>query len=92
MKQEELNDVQFRILDAVYFVEPLSHILEDVGGPASIVLDELRQMIDKGWIQVMEYDAARRDYVRTPFYDSDHLEEYHFLATKAGLLKHNGHS
>jgi len=86
-----LNEVQFQILDAIYFVEPFTNILDEVDATRPVIVDELRNMIDKGWIQVMQYDEEKGDYVRTNIYDTDHLEDYHFLATKEGLLKHNGH-
>ncbi|MEZ4830304.1 MAG: hypothetical protein R3C61_29065 [Bacteroidia bacterium] len=88
---EELNDIQFQILDAVYFVESFENVLEESGAPAPVVVDEIRTLIDRGWLQVMVFDEAKGDYVRTSIFDTDHLEEYHFLATRAGLLKHNGH-
>ncbi|MEZ4847892.1 MAG: hypothetical protein R3B93_04560 [Bacteroidia bacterium] len=47
-------------------------------------------MIDRGWIQVMMFDEEKNDFVRTSIYDTDHMEEYHYLATKTGLMKHNG--
>lgn len=87
---EELNDIQFKILDAVYFVEPFANILEEVEEPKAVLIDELRTLIDRGWIQVMAYDETRGDYQRSPIYDSDHMEDYAYLATKEGLLKHNG--
>ncbi|MEZ4773413.1 MAG: hypothetical protein R3D00_09530 [Bacteroidia bacterium] len=88
---DELNDVQFQILDSVYFVESFQNILEESGEQVPVVVDELRTMIDRGWLQVMEFDEAKGDFTRTSIFDTDHLENYHFLATKAGLLKHNGH-
>lgn len=88
---EPLTELQFEILDAIYFVEPLEHILEDVGEPRPIVLDELKHMIDRGWVQVMQEDGTSGDYVRTNIFDSDNLQLYRFLATKDGLLKHNGY-
>lgn len=88
---EPLTDLQFDILDAIYFVEPLDNILEEVDQSRPIILDELKSMIDKGWVQVMKPDQGSGDYVRTPIFDSDNLQEYRFLATKEGLLKHNGH-
>lgn len=86
-----MNELQFQILDSLYFVESFANVLEEAGEPVPIVVDELRTLIDKGWIQVMEFDKEQNDYVRTAIYDSDHLENYHFLATKDGLMKHNGH-
>jgi len=88
---EPMSDLQFQILDAIYFVEPLQNILDEVDFPRPVVLDEMKNMIDKGWVQVMQMDEVANDYVRTNIYDSDNLQEYQFLATKEGLLRHNGH-
>ncbi|MEM6263575.1 MAG: hypothetical protein AAGI38_13770 [Bacteroidota bacterium] len=87
---EELNEVQFQILDSVYFVEPFDNILQEVDHPMPVVRDELRTMIDKGWIQVMEFVEERGDYRRTPIFDTDNMQDYAYLATKEGLLRHNG--
>ncbi|MEL7063440.1 MAG: hypothetical protein AAFP00_06850, partial [Bacteroidota bacterium] len=65
--------------------------LDEVDFPRPVVLDEMKNMIDKGWVQVMQMDEVANDYVRTNIYDSDNLQEYQFLATKEGLLRHNGH-
>ena len=87
---EELNDLQFAILDALYFVEPFENILEDVGEPAPIIRDELRTMIDRGWVNVMTYDQEKGDYVRSAVYDTDNMHHFFYLASKEGLLKHTG--
>lgn len=89
---EELNDLQFRILDSVYFMESLAHIIEEADAPRAHVIDEIRTMVDRGWMQVLAYDETRSDYLRTGIFDNDNLDEYRFLATKEGLLKHNGHA
>ncbi|MEO0899070.1 MAG: hypothetical protein AAFY71_21845 [Bacteroidota bacterium] len=86
-----LTELQFDILDSLYFVEPLDKILEEVDERRPVILDELKHMIDKGWIQVMAFDENAQDYLRTNIFDSDNLHEYRFLATKEGLLRHNGH-
>lgn len=88
---EPLNDLQFQILDSLYFVESFPHIVEEAGVPVPFVVDELRNLIDLGLVQVMQFDDASGDYLRTIIFDTDHMEDYHFLATKDGLLKHNGH-
>lgn len=87
----DMNEVQWQILDSVYFVESFEHILEEVDSTRPIVADELKIMIDKGWIQVMEFNEEAGDYVKTIFYDTDDMHAYRYLATKQGLLKHNGH-
>lgn len=87
----ELNELQFQILDSVYFVESFEHIVEEAEEPRAIVIDELRTLIDRGWIQVMEFNEEKGDYFRTLYYDTDNMDQYSYLATKDGLLKHNGH-
>ncbi|MEM7658566.1 MAG: hypothetical protein AAF399_20750, partial [Bacteroidota bacterium] len=88
---EPLNDLQFQILDSLYFVESFRHVVEEADVPVPFVVDELRNLIDQGLVQVMQFDEDSGDYLRTIIFDTDHLDEYHFLATKDGLLKHNGH-
>lgn len=87
----ELNDVQFDILDALYFVESYAHVLADTDfHPEPVVRAELKTLIDRGWVQVMYFDEAKGDYARTGIYDLDNMHELFFLATKEGLLRHNG--
>lgn len=87
---EELTDLQFQILDSVYFVESFENIREEADATLPVIVAEMRYLIDKGWMQVMQFDEEKDDYVRTAIFDTDHLEEYHFLATRDGLMKHNG--
>lgn len=87
---DELSEIQFRILDALYFVESFENILSEVGGSRYVVADELKFMIDRGWVQPMRLDEVKNDYVRTYFYDSDRMQDYCYLATREGLLKHHG--
>ena len=58
--------------------------------PPAVVKDELRTMIDRGLIQVMMFDEGKGDFIRTTIFDADNMQDYSFLATKDGLLKHNG--
>ena len=86
----ELNELQFDILDALYFVEPYDTLLREVGAPEHLVAAELRTLIARRWVQAMHFDARANDWVRTSFHDTDRLGDYRYLATKEGLLKHNG--
>lgn len=87
---EELNDIQFQILDSVYFVESFSSLRDEVSTSEAILVNELRLLIDKDWVQVMVFDKQKEDFIRTAIFDTDHLEDYHFLVTRNGLMKHNG--
>jgi hypothetical protein len=87
---EGLSEEQFRILDCLYFVEPFATLLNETGLPRPIIAAELQTMIAKRWIQVMIYDETVKDYVPTSIHDVDRWDDFFFLATKEGLLKHNG--
>ena len=87
---EHLNDIQFDILDVLYFVEPYEKILEEVSYPESIVRDELRNLLSMRLIQVMKYKEEVKDFVPASIFDSHNFRGCYFLATKEGLMKHNG--
>lgn len=86
---EALNDIQFAVLDAVYFVEPYENIINEVEASEPVVRDELRNMIDKGWIHVMIFNKQLGDFEKSRIYDTDNMQEYAYLASKDGLMKHN---
>jgi len=87
---EELTDLQFEILDAIYFVEPYQNIIDEVEQTEPIIRDELRTMIDKGWINVLRFDEEKGDYEKTRIYDTDNMQNSAYLASKDGLLKNKG--
>ncbi len=86
----ELNDIQFEILDALYFVEPLENILSEVDASREVVQDELRTLIDWRYVQAMSFDDDAQDYLPSPHYDTDKMGDYRYLATKQGLMAHQG--
>lgn len=85
---QTLNDVQFKILDSLYFVESYDTLLEEVGEPAAVITDELRTLIDKGLVQVMAWDEETKDYKRSIMYDADDMRAFQYLVTKNGLSLH----
>ena len=87
----ELNELQFEILDAIYFVEPYENIINEIEQPEPVIRDELRTMIDKGWVNVMIFNEKKGDYEKSRIYDTDNMNQYAYLASKDGLLKHNGY-
>lgn len=85
----ELDEVEYEILNVLYFVEPLDKILEEVEYPASIVVDVLKTLIHKKYVVAMLWDENVQDYKRSFIYDSDNMKSYSYLATKEGLMAHN---
>ncbi len=85
-----MSELEFEILDAIYFVEPFETIVKEVSEKRIPVIAEcLRQMIKQRLVQVMAWSEEKQEYVSTAFYDFDKMHQFHFLATKEGLMKHN---
>jgi hypothetical protein len=86
---EVLSDIEYDIINAIYFVEPFRNILDECKYPPNVVGDVLKQLIAKKYVVAMRYDEQTGEYVRSFIYDTDNMESYSYLATKEGLLIHN---
>ena len=82
-----MNDLEFDILDEIYFVESFESIQHRLNIDTQILKESLKKMINKGWIK-----CFANQYTEVIF-DTHSFEEkyqiYHYLATKEGLLAHN---
>jgi hypothetical protein len=85
----EIDDLEFDILNRLYFVEPFEKILEEVSYTPAIVGDTLKTLIHKKMVVAMKWDDEKQDYLRSFIYDSDNMHAYSYLATKEGLIAHN---
>lgn len=85
----ELNDLEFRILDEAYFVSSYQTILQNVGSGEEIFQPALMALLQRGFISQMKYNAAMNDFERLDQPESNTLKESSFVATRQGLLIHN---
>ncbi|MBP9187560.1 MAG: hypothetical protein KBE91_10290 [Bacteroidia bacterium] len=89
MIESQLTDIEYDILNAIYFVEPFRHILAECNAAPNIVADVLKQLIHKKYVVAMLFDDEKGEYSRSFIYDSDNMHAYAYLATKEGLMAHN---
>ncbi len=87
--ENQLSDIEYDILNAIYFVESFEHIVEECPAPPAVIADVLKQLIHKKYVTPMRWDEEKTEYVRSFIYDTDNMNAYHYLATKEGLLAHN---
>jgi predicted methyltransferase len=85
----ELTDIEYDVLNAVYFVEPFENIVNECNAPAPIVADVIKQLIHKKYIAAMQWDEEKNEYIRSYIYDTDNMKSFFYLATKDGLMAHN---
>lgn len=77
------------ILGLLIYPEPFHQILEESQIPYGAVRDDLMNLISHGYVDVYLIDGSRPI---SPFYDTDHLEQFAYKATKNGLKAIQGHA
>jgi hypothetical protein len=86
---ESLTEIEYDVLNALYFVEPFDNILSECPYPEAIVKDVLRQLIARKYVAPMRFDEDKQEYLRSFMYDGDDMRAYAYLATKEGLMAHH---
>jgi hypothetical protein len=84
-----LTDVEYAILDVLYFAEPFENILKEVAGDANVVADSLKILIDVGYVLPMMFDDEKQDFIQTFMYDADNMHNFRYIITRDGLNAHN---
>lgn len=82
-----MTDVEFEVLDQIYFVTAFDEIVENLSFSEVQVRDILNEMLEKDWVRVYydgENEVLSKDIDMTNKYQS-----YCFLASKKGLFAHN---
>lgn len=89
MGKMKLTSSETAILRELIFPEPFSHILSETGLPYGAIRDDLIKLINHGFIEVFEENAPAS---ATVFYDSDHVDQFIYKATKLGLKRIQNHA
>ncbi len=83
-----MTDLEFDILDELYFVQDFDTLLLAVGAEATTLRTALATLLDKGLIKCL---GTQDDELPAGTCDlTTRYAEYRYLATKRGLLVHNG--
>lgn len=82
-----MNDVQFEILDEMYFVISFKDILASLDIENEILIQQLKEMVKKGWVKCFEKETEIA--VSEIDYSDEKFKSYLFLASKKGLFAHN---
>ena len=89
-ESEKEEELEMEVLSCLYFVEPFDKIVEECGIERNIIADVLKNLIARKMVSAMVFDEQYNEYKRTFIFDSDNMQNYSFLATKEGLMRHNG--
>jgi DNA-binding MarR family transcriptional regulator len=87
LNSENLTPQEYDILDELYFICTFDQLLKNLTMDDSELRNHLEQLFRKGWIKV--FYKGTEEEVEFEDVSQDQFENYHFLATKAGLKAHN---
>jgi hypothetical protein len=83
-----MTDAEFDVLDELYFVTSYKDLQSNAGLTEEDLIGTLKELKAKSWIKVL---SGPDDEVRDEEIDiSGSYSEYFYLASKKGLLAHNG--
>ena len=83
-----MSDAEFDVMDELYFVQPYSYLIEELDMPNSDLIEALKSLIEKGWVKCL-YNMNDEVFKDKLDFDNE-FQDYYYLATKLGLLAHNG--
>ncbi len=90
-KQEVMNQISedaYNLLDELYFVTDYSDLKNQTELSDEVLSSLLNELITCSWIDALVYTNG--DYQKIPQEEINRIEDCAFLATKKGLLHHNG--
>lgn len=85
-----MTQTEYDIIDELYLVAPWQELFENVGINEQELIKNLAILLQKGWVQFLAFDEESKDLRKQEpeFFNTEKAKEYHYLATKKGLLAH----
>lgn len=83
-----MTTIEFDVLDELYFLQSYEYLTRTLKLKDRILKETLLNLLNQGWIKCYSSPTEELVFDQTSF-EKDYWN-YHYLATKAGLLAHNG--
>lgn len=83
-----MTDIEFDVLDELYFVQPFDYLVDELDVDEPELKETLSVLIDKGWVKC--FISMQEEELPHQVKLEEKYKEYFYLATKAGLMAHNG--
>ena len=82
-----MTDREFELMDELYFVQSFAELQKACQMEVREMEQLLKGLIRKEWVRWMESRAD--DVPDDQIFQEEQMQQYYYLATKAGLLAHN---
>ncbi len=83
-----MTDQEFDLMDELYFVKNFAELTDAMDMEHQIIIKTLNRLVEKHWVKIL--DEKDNEIIHDPASFASNIYNYHFIATKAGLLAHNG--
>ena len=85
-----MTDIEFDIIDELYFLQPYEYLIRALKLKDGTLKDALYDLVSKGWVRCYSSPTEEVFFEKSSF-EKDYWN-YHYLASKEGLLAHNSNS
>nr|WKN35542.1 transporter [Tunicatimonas sp. TK19036] len=83
-----MTDLEYDVMDELYFVTPFNQLRSTLELEEQELRNILQSLLQKNWIKC--YVDHTEEILPHEVDFTHHYQEYFYLATKEGLLAHNG--
>ncbi len=83
-----MSDAEFDVMDELYFVQSFNYVKEELEMTSAELKKVLKGLIARGWVKCF-YNMNDEVFEDKLDFENE-FEDYYYLATKIGLLAHNG--
>lgn len=83
-----MSDEEFDVMDELYFVQSFNYLIQELEMSAEELKEVLKTLLSKGWVKCF-YNMNDEVFEDKLDFDNE-FKDYYYLATKPGLLAHNG--
>lgn len=84
-----MTDIEFDVLDELYFVQDFDQLRESLDISNEQLRATLQLLVEKGWAKCL-YLNKDEPIAEKEIDLINNYKQYAYLATKAGLMAHNG--
>ena len=81
-----LSEIESEVLDELYFLTSFEDLFKNAGVSKNEVKLALKGLLEKQYISQLFYSEKLKDFEHCTSPDFESLEQFHYLATKQGLL------
>jgi len=82
-----MTEIEFDVLDELYFLQSYRYLINTLNMEDGALKETLFELIEKGWLRCYSSPTEEIQVEKSVF--EKKYSDYHYLASKAGLLAHN---